>query len=394
MSRKHIKVLMVILGCLICLWALPAAAQVQTDAADSVTAALSPHTAVKTGASKPASSLKLNQTSIIMVKGKTYTLKATAVNISGKRIWGSSRKSVAAVNSNGKVTAQGKGTATITVKIGKKKASCKVKVIAPSLSKTYVTLKKGKSTALKVTGTTSALTWSSSNTAVAAVSSSGKVKAKAEGTAVIKVKIGVHTLKCKVTVTETKWQKLLDQYRNDKKTKQLIFVQYTGGSSADVYLYTKSGTTWKQTLSCSGEVGKNGIDKVREGDKKTPTGTFNLTSAYGIANDPGAKMDYVKINNNLYWCGDELYYNQLVDITKKPHNCYNGEHLIEYTQCYAYGMFLDYNKECIYKKGSAIFLHCKGNSGYTAGCIAVSRSNMIKIIRAAEPGAKICIYPK
>ena len=43
---------------------------------------------------------------------------------------------------------------------------------------------------------------------------------------------------------------------------------------------------------------------------------------------------------------------------------------------------------------SAIFLHCTGSNPYTAGCIAVSQKNMLKIIRAAQPGAKICIYKK
>ena len=57
-------------------------------------------------------------------------------------------------------------------------------------------------------------------------------------------------------------------------------------------------------------------------------------------------------------------------------------------------MFLDFNKKRIYKKGSAIFLHCKGNHPYTGGCVAVGRARMVEILRNITPGAKICIYRK
>lgn len=195
----------------------------------------------------------------------------------------------------------------------------------------------------------------------------------------------------KITVMKDKWGQLLDKYRADESTNQLVFVKYTGGSSARVEMYQKSGTSWDCILDCSGYVGQNGIDKQIEGDRKTPTGTFNLTSAFGIRKDPGAKMPYVRVNKYLYWCGDAQYYNRLIDVREKPHVC-SGEHLIDYVPHYYYGMFLDYNKECTYKKGSAIFLHCTGSNPYTGGCIAVSQADMIKIIQNAEPGAKICIY--
>lgn len=189
----------------------------------------------------------------------------------------------------------------------------------------------------------------------------------------------------------TRWQNLLNKYLPSKTVNQLVFVKHTGGSFARVEMYTKKSGKWNKIVNCQGYVGTNGIDKVREGDRRTPTGTFNLTQAYGIKDDPGAKLDYVKVNKYLYWCGDAAYYNQLIDIRKKPHTCH-GEHLIDYVPHYNYGMFLDFNKKNVVGKGAAIFLHCTGSSQATAGCVAVSEANMIKIIRNAEKGAKICIY--
>ena len=336
--------------------------------------------------------LKMKTTSLVMIGDSSHKLKLSKTNITGQVVWKSSNPKIATVNSKGKVKAKKKGKVTITAEADGCLATCKIKVITAQLSAADLTLNRGKSKTLKVIGTSKKVTWKSSDPTVATVSSKGKVKAKKKGTAKITAAIGASTLTCKVTVNTTKWDDILDSYQNDDSINQLLFVKYTGGSKAKVILYNKDNGKWKKILSCSGEVGKNGIDKQREGDKKTPTGIFNLTHGFGIKKNPGTKVPYVKVNSNLYWCGDQNYYNQLIDITEKPHHC-TGEHLIDYTQCYAYGMFLDYNKECTLGKGSAIFLHCKGNSGYTAGCVAVSQENMIKILRSVEPGAKICIYP-
>lgn len=193
------------------------------------------------------------------------------------------------------------------------------------------------------------------------------------------------------TLVKNKWNKLLDKYETDPSVNQLIFVQYQGGTRAQVILYNKVNDIFKQIMRCQGYVGRNGINKVREGDAKTPTGTFGFTRAFGIKTNPGSKIKYQKLNPYLYWCGDKTWYNQMVDVRKKKHNC-SGEHLINYTPHYNYALALDYNKEGIYKKGSAIFLHCTGSSPYTGGCIAVSEANMIKILQTVDKNAKICIY--
>ena len=69
------------------------------------------------------------------------------------------------------------------------------------LNKTNVTLTKGYTSQLKVSGTSKKVTWTSSNTAVATVSSKGLVKARKSGTAKIKAAVkGGKTYTCKVTV--------------------------------------------------------------------------------------------------------------------------------------------------------------------------------------------------
>ena len=131
------------------------------------------------------------------------------------------------------------------------------------------------------------------------------------------------------TLKQDKWNQLLETYENDSSVNQLIFVQYQGGSNAQVILYEKQNGSWKEDFSCQGYVGGNGIDKVKEGDRKTPTGVFGFTKAFGIKDNPGAKLPYTKLNPYLYWCGDEQWYNTLVDVREIHHEC-SGEHLISY----------------------------------------------------------------
>lgn len=198
----------------------------------------------------------------------------------------------------------------------------------------------------------------------------------------------------KVKAGYTDWVGIQEKYKANDAVKELIFVKCKGGSDAQLYLYKKDANgNWQQVFNCTAYIGSNGINKEKEGDHKTPIGDFPITHAFGIQPDPGSKMSYLKVNKNHYWCGDDHYYNQLVDVSKQKHRC-RGEHLIDYTKQYAYAMNIGYNIEGTQGKGSAIFLHCFGNYHYTLGCVAVAQENMIRILQTCEPGTRICIYKK
>ena len=80
------------------------------------------------------------------------------------------------------------------------KTSFKLTVNNPKLNKTSVTLKKGKSFTLKITGKVGSATFKSNNKKAAVVTKSGKITAKKSGKATITVKTNGVTLKCKVKV--------------------------------------------------------------------------------------------------------------------------------------------------------------------------------------------------
>ncbi len=166
---------------------------------------------------RSVSGVTLNKKSITLVKGHSYTLKATVLPddaYNKEVIWESSNPAAVSVSSSGKVTAEGSGSAVITARTaeGGYTAECTVNVNVPvtgvTLNKKSITLAKGHSYTLKATvlpdeASDKSLIWSSSNPKVASVNKSGKVTSKGAGTAVITVKTtdGGYTAKCTVKVT-------------------------------------------------------------------------------------------------------------------------------------------------------------------------------------------------
>lgn len=152
-------------------------------------------------------SLSSRKTSVAVGGSKTISLK----NARGKVKWSVAKKSVASIKANGasvKVKGKKAGTTTITAKIGKKAFRCKLTVKnAPKISKSSISLTKGESYDLTVTGTSSSPKWSTSNKKVATIKKVSarkyRVTAKSSGTATIKAKVNGKTLKCKVSVPKS-----------------------------------------------------------------------------------------------------------------------------------------------------------------------------------------------
>lgn len=205
----------------------------------------------------------------------------------------------------------------------------------------------------------------------------------------------MHSVSAAVMESNPIWQEKLKEYGNKAQVRQVIFVQYLGGSSAIVKLYEKNkDTAWKLVLECDGFVGKYGIGKTMEGDKKTPKGDFGIITAGGIKKNPGTRADYLLFDEHIF-CADGIYYNKLIDDRNIPPEVLKKLELDPMNNGapqFNYGLFVDYNKECIPGRGSYIFIHCIGEYDYTQGCVAVSEENMKKIIQHVDNNVRICIY--
>ena len=136
-------------------------------------------------------------------------------------------------------------------------------------------------------------------------------------------------------------------------------------------------------MSTPGYIGEHGLYKTREGDRKTPVGVYRFNRAFGIADDPGCAIPYIKVDEDMYWSSDSregYHYNRLISRRDFPGlDLQNAvmEHLIGCTRQYQYCLNISYNEECIPGLGSAIFLHCFGpEKPFTAGCIAIPEDRM------------------
>lgn len=193
------------------------------------------------------------------------------------------------------------------------------------------------------------------------------------------------------------WDYLRDKYIGDKSVNELVFVKYKESSYADIELYAKNEGGWECVLKCDGYVGPKGVAPANINCARTPEGDFKISIAFGIKPKPdGLNLKYLQVKEGIYCCGDQgsPYFNKIINAPALKHDCFDGEHLIDYKGPYNYGFWFDYNKECDYEKGYAFFFHCKGKYDYTGGCVAVSEKNMIEILKKLHPNARICLYCK
>ena len=143
-------------------------------------------------------------------------------------------------------------------------------------------------------------------------------------------------------------------------------------------------------------IGKNGTTKnKKEGDKKTPKGTYKIENLY-FRKDRNKKiltsLKCIEIKQNMGWCNDINFpkkYNKLLKIEKK----------IKYEKLkrkdYKYDLLIPikYNfKKTIIGKGSCIFIHLTKDYKPTAGCIALRKKDFLIMIKIIKKNSKIKIF--
>ena len=172
---------------------------------------------------KKVAKVTVNKKSVVLVKGRSTTVKATVTpaNATNKKLkWTTSNSKVATVSQSGKITAKGRGIATIKAmstdgsnKYATLKVTVKQPVTSVKLNKKSVALRvkgnaKHKTVTLKAkvypnNANNKTVKWSTSKSKIATVNSKGKVIAKKKGTCYIiaTAKDGSKkSAKCKITV--------------------------------------------------------------------------------------------------------------------------------------------------------------------------------------------------
>ena len=180
-----------------------------------------------------------------------------------------------------------------------------------------------------------------------------------------------------------------------KDAKQLFVVAGYEKSTAWISMHEKDENgKWKMLSSTPGFIGMEGLGKTKEGDLKTPVGTFKFNKAFGIDDDPGCAIEYTKVDDDTYWSGDnKANYNQMVSIKDFPNlNTEDSEHIVDYKYEYRYCLNISYNEDGTAGKGSAIFLHCFGDrKPRTGGCVAIPEEQMYYVMQHVNPDCVVVI---
>ena len=172
--------------------------------------------------------------------------------------------------------------------------------------------------------------------------------------------------------------------------RQLITVTATSytATHATLRVYEVSGA--KRVLvfgPWTARVGYNGIarpGRKREGDGKTPSGTYGLSFFFGVQSDLGFAFPFRHAYSYDYWDDDPSSprYNEWVDARKQKPGA-NPEPMHQ-VPAYDYAAVIAYNTARVPGLGSAIFLHV-GTGTATAGCVSLPRAELIKVLRWLKP---------
>lgn len=177
-------------------------------------------------------------------------------------------------------------------------------------------------------------------------------------------------------------------------TTQVLLV-VGSGSSATFRACERRQGTWVSVLGrMRGHVGHRGVAPAgakREGDLRTPSGTFALGRGFGVRADPGGTwFSWRRATRDDVWVddpGSDLYntWQQL-----PANGRWDSAESLYQPLDYAYAQVVDYNTARVPGRGSAIFLHVDDGDP-TLGCITLPRTDLLRVFRWERAGAVIVI---
>ena len=160
-----------------------------------------------------------------------------------------------------------------------------------------------------------------------------------------------------------------------------------GATQAELTAYQWAGGQWRRVLGpWIAWIGRNGMappGAKREGDGRTPSGTFGFQFFFGVDPDPGVHFPYRTVHSYDVWDDDPSspLYNEWVD-DQYANPGADPEPMD--VSAYDYGAVIGYNTARTPGLGSAIFLHI--NIGMpTAGCVTLPSGELLEMLRWLNP---------
>ncbi|HWC36774.1 MAG TPA: L,D-transpeptidase family protein [Mycobacteriales bacterium] len=163
-----------------------------------------------------------------------------------------------------------------------------------------------------------------------------------------------------------------------------------GTTTATVRAFAKRGGTWHEVFGpASAWIGSAGFappGAKREGDARTPSGSYTFSFFFGVDRNPGVHFRWRHANSFDYWDDDPASprYNEWVNARR--HSAGRSPEPLHVVPSYRDVAAINYNAERTPGRGSAIFLHVTHHSA-TTGCIALPRADVVRLLRWLRPAA-------
>ena len=160
-------------------------------------------------------------------------------------------------------------------------------------------------------------------------------------------------------------------------------------TQAELTVYQRVNGQWRRVFGpWAAWIGRNGMaapGAKREGDGRTPSGTFGFGFFFGAAPDPGVRFPYRIAHAFDFWDDDPSspFYNEWVD--DRYHSPGAGPEPMDVSG-YDYGAVIGYNTARTPGLGSAIFLHVNIGTP-TAGCVTLPMGELLQVLRWLNPAA-------
>jgi len=169
---------------------------------------------------------------------------------------------------------------------------------------------------------------------------------------------------------------------------------------AMIRIRARAGNSRKGWLTAPGvsipvALGRGGIlANKREGDGGTPRGTFHPRQLWWRADRHPRPRTFLRsraITPDDAWCEDpgDRHYNRPVRLERD----HSGDRLKREDHLYDFIVEIDHNtRPRVAGRGSAVFLHlARDNFVPTAGCVSMTRSAMLHLLRRLGPQTRIVI---
>ena len=152
--------------------------------------------------------------------------------------------------------------------------------------------------------------------------------------------------------------------------------------------YAHNANGWRQVFGpWAARIGYNGFapaGQKREGDGRTPSGSFGFQYMFGVEPNPGVRYSYRPALSTSWWDDDpsSAHYNEWVD--SRSGDPGRAPEPMRQVPAYRYGAVIAYNTARTRGLGSAIFLHV-AHTGATSGCVSLPESELLAVLRWLDP---------